>query len=253
MLYNSEEDISKKIEDVKIKLRGIAKEENITYEKGKVLIYKGVPALGLIFFFIAFIILLICRTINSITGLFFCGFFFLLGCITLNKYKIYLVLDYENKIIYKDKRDRNDKSLSKEILLKQNELLSVGVNNHIGQGTRHNPGNIITNEVEESNVVLLKSNGELLALNDFCSRQYPNDCLLTDAISILFDVPAVKSNKEQQLKVVKTDNGYKLITEPLKRDSLAINVFKQALAPILFFVLFFLFLFILALLRIGQK
>ena len=253
MVDDNEEDVYKRIEDVKENLRGIAEEENITYEKGKVLIYKGVSDIALFFFFMALITLIVCRIMNSIRGLFFCGLFFLLGYIFINKYKFYLVLDYENKIVYEDKRDIDNESVSKKIIIKQNELLSVGVNNHIGQATRHNPGNMITNEVEESNVVLLKSNGELFPLKDFCSRRYANDCLLADAISILFDVPLVKSDKEQQLKVVRTDDEYKLITEPIKRDSVTVKFLNRAKGAILLLGIMFLIMFIVALLEIIQK
>ena len=230
-----ENTIEEQLENAKIKLRGIEKEEGIVYEKGKVL-FSGVGGslLGIVLILLGFFIIpLFSRVINQQFVMIVSILVIITGFIINGRFKYYLVLDYEKKMIYKEKRDKENKTISKDIVLRPKELLAVGVNNQIGQGSKHDPGDIVTGEREESQVALLKSNGELVPLRCFRSKHYPNDCLITDAISILFDVPAVKSNKEQQLKVIKNGINYKLVTEPLKRDSLTVNIMKQIVWTVL--------------------
>ena len=223
-----ENTIEEKIENAKIKLRGIVKEENIVYEKGKILFPGGGPILGLIFVILGFsIIPIFSLFFNKELVMSIAILSIIVGFVISFRVNYYMVLDYEKKMIYREKRDKENKSISKEIMFKPKELLAVGVNNHIGQGGKYDPGDLVTGELEESQVALLKSNGELVSLRGFQSKHYPNDCLISDAISILFDVPAVKCNKEQQLKVIKTGLNYKLVTEPLKRDSFITIVLKK--------------------------
>ena len=56
----------------------------------------------------------------------------------------YLVIDYENKVIYNDIRIKN-KSISKEIIIEGNNLISIGINNRIVEAsTRGFSDNLIT-------------------------------------------------------------------------------------------------------------
>lgn len=245
-----ENNIEEKVEKAIIKLRGIEKEEQIIYEKGKVLLPTSVSLLASVLISVGvfvFFALILFPSIKLGFGIYISIFIFASGIIVNNRYKYYSVLDYENQMIYKEKRDKESKSLSKDILLKSGELLAVGVNNRICIGRNDDwQGDIVTDEREESEVVLLKSNGELLSLKGFRSKHYPNDCLIADAISILFDVPVVKSEKEWRLKVIKTDLDYKLSTEPLKRDSLMVNFLKQLIKLVIYLGLAFIGIVILS-------
>ena len=223
-------DINDKLEDAKLKLSGTIKEEQIKFEKGKIVFNSGNGSIiSLIFLVLALISFSLSKLINPLITFSIAGAFLVLAFLFDSKQKNFLVLDYEKNMIYYEKRDSNNKIISKDIFIKPKELLAVGVNNHIGEGTKYDPGDLVTGEREESNVALLKSNGELYPLYDFLPKHYPNDCLIADAISILFNVPAVKSNKEEQLKVIKTALNYKLTTEPLKRDSIFVIIMKKAL------------------------
>jgi hypothetical protein len=230
-----ENSIEEKLENAIIKLKGIEKEDEIVYEKGKILFPIKVPLLAFLLFFLGFFLIssILFPTVKLGFGIVFIASAFIIGY----RYNYYSVLDYEKQMIYKEIRNKGNKSLSKDILIKSGELLAVGVNNRICIGSNEDGlGDIVTDEREESEIVLLKSNGELLSLQGFRSKHYPNDCLIADAISILYDVPAVKSEKEWKLKVIKEGLDYKLSAEPLKRDSLMVNFLKQAARLIIYVV-----------------
>ena len=156
----------------------------------------------------------------------------------------YLVIDYNNDILYLDKR-RNGNSISKETICYFKDIEAVGVNNNLRPANRADKlEGIKKNDVEQSALVFLKKDGTLLYFNEFIqsNKSYNNNCLLSDAISEIFNIPKLNCSKNKQLKVIKKGTNFQLTEAPLEKESYAMNLIKlfvivASILGTLFFIL----------------
>ena len=201
---------------------------NIAFENDKLTIHKAMlPITNAYIIIFAFLFL---------SGLFVKLYFLIIlgligiGFIVYTEFLFnhYLVIDYNNDVLYLDKR-RNGNSISKKTICYFRDIEAVGVNNNYRQATRADKlEDIKEDNVEYSAVVFLKKDGTMVYFNEFIpsNKSYNNNCLLSDAISELFNIPKLNCSKNKQLKVIKKGTNYQFIEVPLEKVSLIINVIK---------------------------
>lgn len=246
MLNENNAELEDKLAKAKEYLRQM-KNEKYSFDKGKI-IFKRVSMLGIgehdSLLIIGVVITWILMAVFKSIIVFIVGvILFLIWSFFTRKEKTdrYLVIDYENKVIYNDIR-KNNKSISKEIIIEGNNLISIGINNRIVEASsRGFSDNLITNEVHESAVAFLKNNGELFYFIGFVSNKLQwvdaNNRLMARVISELFDKPLITCSYDMELNVVKAGTTFKLSQKPLKRLSVAQSIIKQVFTTVISFIL----------------
>ncbi len=229
------------------------KNEKITYDKGKI-IFKRVDLISnsdeklIIIAVISWILTGILKsTIVFVIGIILIAIVFFLN--RKNKTDRFLVLDYENKVIYYDIR-KDGKSISKEIIIDGKNLISIGINNrYVEAGARETSDNMITNEIHESAVAFLKNDGNLLYFTNFVKSKFlwidANNRLMAKVISELFDKPLLDCSHDMELKVIKSGTTFKLTQKPLEKQSVAHSIIKQVFTTVVSFILVMLFMLVI--------
>ncbi len=142
--------------------------------------------------------------------------------------KNYIVIDYNNGNLYYDRRI-NDNSISQKIICKLKDIVAVGVNNkfrHPMKGDKaedREKGYVI-----QSAIALLKKDGTILYLKSFSdnSKNYDNNCYLSDAISELLNIPQKNCDYSKQLKVINIGTGFQFQETLLQHGSEVVDFAK---------------------------
>ncbi|MBQ2594115.1 MAG: hypothetical protein II567_12640, partial [Candidatus Riflebacteria bacterium] len=202
------------------------------YENGKILFFNHSFSYSVYLLLIGFLFLLaFALTIGMFPILLILCMFFLSSYILFRNnfalYNYYYVIDYINGIIYYDKRKGNV-SVSKKIVLRTRDIISVGVDNIVKQANEYEQADlIISNQIFYSHFVFLCSDGKLFDKLKYVSSNYEDCCIFAEAFSVLFSIPILRCPRDCKLKVIKTASGYKLDKEKLKIESILNHILKN--------------------------
>ena len=193
---------------------------NISTEKGKIVFQKGMLLSTCILLMVIGILVLFGFALPNYTLIFLSvaaiGYIIYSEIIVNNFY----VIDYVSGKVYFDKR-RNDQSISKKVIFNLKDAVAVGVNNKLRYRVKGDKEeDIKDNFVEESALVFLKNDGTIVNVFGFtpirCS--YDNNCIISNALSELYNIPKLNCRHGKQLKVIKNGLKPELSEGPLQRD-----------------------------------
>jgi hypothetical protein len=132
----------------------------------------------------------------------------------------FYVVDYVGDKFYFEKR-RNDQSISKKVICSLKDVVAVGVNNKLRYRLKGDKEEDIRDDfVEESALVFLKNDGKIINIIGFMPIRYSydNNCIISNALSELYNIPKLNCRHGKQLKVIKKGLKPELSEEPLQKN-----------------------------------